>query len=106
MIKTTLRFTADDRKTLSEEFRERLSTHFSVIDLSFLQNEEFDDGVIGVTQDCRVVYDIESCITALMKIRSVSRGVASAMFDSELAPMTRGVPNGPVFVNTGIRVTQ
>lgn len=59
----------------------------------------FDDGIVGSTDDSRVVYSIPACISLLKRREKLSYIDAVNFLYETIASLSEPDPRGPIFIN-------
>lgn len=67
-------------------------------DLSYFTNPDFDDAIIGVSHDGRIIYDYDKMIESLMKEQQWTYEDAMEWIDYNTIRTIPYMPNGPVIL--------
>ena len=77
---------------------EELKAYLEIAQASIFVNPDFDDAIIGITTDDRVVYDYDLMIESLAKKDNMSLDEAQEFIDYNTVRTLPYMPNAPVIM--------
>lgn len=77
---------------------EELKAYLEIAQASIFVNPDFDDAIVGITTDDRVVYDYDLMIESLAKKDSMSLDEAQEFIDYNTVRTLPYMPNAPVIM--------